>query len=985
MLLESWEVGLLVFITYSCVFVPIRIARVDAHHCSDDENNIDIFQLGGDVYFLVELLRFSGCLQGWHAYKESFSHLLEGKSKWLACLQGKQIHCDVHRWLSLEFLVGVVATVPLWADTIALLLGRKNQCSRVEFLAWIGTLRTLRVLSVKRLFLSLKSFLEARGVHVNSSASRMIVIVYFFLIGVCVSGCAYLFVACPPGRRDRCRRGWKGEDIETTWAVVDQQMTSDWSVQFVRSVYFSMQAMFTVGYGDAVAPVSRSEVVMACFLMFVGRFAYSATTAGMSSLVANSNVLTMRFKQEMDSLESYMQQHAIPNGLQTRVKDYFEYIFKRQLGVVDTKLLLSSLPESLSREVTEHRSRMLARVPFFSKTIRDTEFVNAAAGAMEVRTYTPNSMVMFLRERQRELIIVTSGSAEIFTTANQQSTISCLLPGDFIGDQELLLGSVNVFAVRTAATFVEALVLPYAQLQPILGRFRDSVRLSHDDAAVQATVREHSQRTQKLMKLRSSVGGARKNRKVMEMMDTKSVANMTNEFLVIYPSSPFHQIWDFLKLIALLYVSIMIPLRIFLQCAARDDLSSRCRIFDDCRAWRLDFCGDYVVDVFFLVDMFLNYRCFAFSDISSEGRSTLQSRPEAIRGRYLNSSRCVMDVFASTPVDFFSIFFGRHSLLRLNRLLRIFLFDTYIVEAQQHLEQSKNKVSLSTGTTSVAKTAFSVVVIFHFVSVIWGILHFRQSEISQNASVQYLHSLYYVVTTFTTVGYGDIVPDDPIETAAAFFIGVFGALFAAAAVANVTASSRKAGVAESSIAHQKKCLEVYLGARGLGESKIHDKVVAYFAHMESTSNGIDGKIFLKDALPSHLYDEFAIYKVHKLVLCVPEFQSFSATCLRVLMRALQQKFFMEDEWVVTKERPIGGMYFVTHGHVQVLDFEIKDVIAENRAGSMFGNESLLTETLSQLGAMRWKYLAKSISVTMTWFLGEVDFRHIVTELYPGGQ
>lgn len=208
------------------------------------------------------------------------------------------------------------------------------------------------------------------------------------------------------------------------------------------------------------------------------------------------------------------------------------------------------------------------------------------------------------------------------------------------------------------------------------------------------------------------------------MQDTQSLSR--KEKYAIKPSNPFHQTWDRLKLLALLYLSIMVPLRIFLQCVAREDESSRCRLFHDTAGWSVDLIGEYAVDLFFLADMGLNYRFFAFTVVQNE-KHVVKSHPKEIKARYLASWRFVVDVFASAPLDLISIAVGRHSLFRLNRLLRILLIDTYVTELQQHLEQSKKKLSLK--MVSSVKRALILILMFHFVSVFWGILHFRQYEI----------------------------------------------------------------------------------------------------------------------------------------------------------------------------------------------------------------------------------------------------------------
>ena len=200
------------------------------------------------------------------------------------------------------------------------------------------------------------------------------------------------------------------------------------------------------------------------------------------------------------------------------------------------------------------------------------------------------------------------------------------------------------------------------------------------------------------------------------------------------------------KLLALLYLCFMIPYRIMLQCDARQSDVQRCTL-RDCIGWRPDLFVDYLSDIFFLVDIALNYRCLAFNDIQ-DGREVLNTSPEAIMQRYRTSNRFVVDVIGSCPVDLLGIpFGGYYTVLRMTHFARIGLLDTYIAELRDHLVEGRD-IHLSSGEVSIAKNGFYILVIFHFIAVIWGVLHFRDPSESP-----YLDAMYWVVTTFTTVGY----------------------------------------------------------------------------------------------------------------------------------------------------------------------------------------------------------------------------------------
>jgi hypothetical protein len=235
-------------------------------------------------------------------------------------------------------------------------------------------------------------------------------------------------------------------------------------------------------------------------------------------------------------------------------------------------------------------------------------------------------------------------------------------------------------------------------------------------------------------------------------------------------------------------------------------------------------------------------------------------------------------------------------------------------------------------------------------------------------------------------GYGDIVPDDPLETSVVIFIGIFGALFVAAIVASITISARREATSEADLTYQKRCLFVFLESRGLGGTPVHGKVMAYFNFMETSSHTVDDELFLKNSLPPNLCDDFKFFRLHKLILDVPQFQHCSAACLRELMRLMRPQFYLAEEWIICTQCPVDRIFFLEYGRVHVFDTlsnELGPLFSERGPGNYFGDECLNFEgeRLPNLN----KYSVKASSESLTWFLDEYDFRVVVTESFPCGQ
>jgi len=152
--------------------------------------------------------------------------------------------------------------------------------------------------------------------------------------------------------------------------------------RFIRALYFMLQTLFTIGYGDNVIPVNTTERMFACVFMMVGTFIYGLVIANMTSVLANSDVLQMRFRQEMDGMNAYMDMRDVPEGLRQRIKIYFDYVFIKQYGMLEEKVL-ASLPNVVRNDLQRDAMKLFDKVGFFA--CRDFKFKSAVARRLVIR------------------------------------------------------------------------------------------------------------------------------------------------------------------------------------------------------------------------------------------------------------------------------------------------------------------------------------------------------------------------------------------------------------------------------------------------------------------------------------------------------------------------------------------------------------------------------------------------------------------------
>ena len=270
----------------------------------------------------------------------------------------------------------------------------------------------------------------------------------------------------------------------------------------------------------------------------------------------------------------------------------------------------------------------------------------------------------------------------------------------------------------------------------------------------------------------------------MQMMQ---VAEVNWKGYRIRPNSKYHVYWDLFSLISVMYYSISCPIRLVAFYRQRNLKSS----------FGLTFIADYLFDIFFIVDVYLRLNVFAY--ISYEyGRKELVVDQQRMRKHYVTSKRFLVDLFAVLPFDLICLFTGFQSFARISKVARVTQISDIISDLSEHLEESL-KITFKQSHSSMLRMFLYTIMMIVWSSAGWNALR-PDDKIYQ--------SVYFSLTTLTTVGYGDIAPANFYQTCYVIFVGAFGAVFTAAIIANVSSFFHDANISEANVEHKINCLKV---------------------------------------------------------------------------------------------------------------------------------------------------------------------------------
>jgi hypothetical protein len=254
---------------------------------------------------------------------------------------------------------------------------------------------------------------------------------------------------------------------------------------------------------------------------------------------------------------------------------------------------------------------------------------------------------------------------------------------------------------------------------------------------------------------------------------------------MLYPEDPFKNYWDLFIAVVLIFTCLVTPYRIAL-------------IELDNRKWVVT---NNIVDSLFLIDIFIIFNS-AFYD---EDFNLIDCRKE-IAKNYL-TTWFPIDFFAIIPFDL--ILQGNnfneivriarigkmYKLVKLTRLLRIFKM---IKEKSKFAKYMKQFLNIGIGMQRLLGFFFSFFILIHIVACLWimtaqfsvnGEGTWMEGDIYlMKAGEKYLTSVYFTVTTITTVGYGDVNIRTKMEKSfqvLIMLIGVIAFSFASGSLASI--------------------------------------------------------------------------------------------------------------------------------------------------------------------------------------------------------
>lgn len=281
--------------------------------------------------------------------------------------------------------------------------------------------------------------------------------------------------------------------------------------------------------------------------------------------------------------------------------------------------------------------------------------------------------------------------------------------------------------------------------------------------------------------------------------------------------------------------------------------------------------------------------------------------------------------------------------LRLLRLLRL----GAIFELLRRLERYSES---NTAALRILRLVIIVFLVLQLLTCIWYLVPYIQNFpsdswpvvegiVGESAGISYLLSAYWVVTTATTIGFGDIVPGNTDEYLLALLVMLVGASLFAYVIATGASLISSLNLSKVAFWNRVDTVESYLRARKIDRS-VGEEVRRYYEYLWDRHGTLREDTLLSD-LPAPLRLDVMSKLLGDLLTNVPVFRHASPALRNELLLSLEPVVTQPGGYLVTDGDVADGIYFIAAGRVEVVSADGETVHGTLSAGDYFGDLTLL--------------------------------------------
>ena len=345
----------------------------------------------------------------------------------------------------------------------------------------------------------------------------------------------------------------------------------------------------------------------------------------------------------------------------------------------------------------------------------------------------------------------------------------------------------------------------------------------------------------------------------------------------------------------------------------------------------------------------------------------------------------LLDIVSTLPWDLFGPDSRGLELLRMLKLARL----AKLLNNLHVTEQLFRAFDVRMGTQSYTKIIvrfFGIIIVFaHIFACYWfavgtiydgteaggetsWVAYFGYAD--EYVSTQYMASVYTIIMTFSTVGFGDIRAVNEYEQAFACCAMVVGAGIFTYGITCVVTALNTSNPVSLELDRRMDLLNVYMRNTKLPPD-LKQKMRKYIYQLADCYFVFKEKELIADLSPG-LQSQVTLLTNFALIKRVPFFRDADERCVRDIISVLHMGLYVPEEVIITEGDMGDEMYFIKKGQCQIFIARTGVVIATVKDGNYFGETAIIMS--QRRGAS-----VKSLGYSVVFVLKAADLRVIIKQ------
>ncbi len=260
-----------------------------------------------------------------------------------------------------------------------------------------------------------------------------------------------------------------------------------------------------------------------------------------------------------------------------------------------------------------------------------------------------------------------------------------------------------------------------------------------------------------------------------------------------------------------------------------------------------------------------------------------------------------------------------------------------LVHLDRLFDDLQDNLKIYPSTLRLVFLVFGILLGAHIIALGWILIGGVDPGLSPGLT--YTTSLYWAVTSLTTVGYGDVTPDrtSPLQMFFAMIVMLLGVGMYGYIIGNVATLLGNLDAAKAGHLEKMEEVNVFLKTHDIPQA-LQDRVRGYYRYLWKTHKSATTHALL-DELPPALSVDLALYLNRAILERMPYFTDAGETFIREIVQRLRLQIYLPGDPILLQGEAGDAMYFLSRGEVEIL--VDGRVIASQTAGTFFGETALI--------------------------------------------